>query len=461
MMNHLQGQPVIIGSGLSGMMISFMLSKAHMPHVMIGEPPNQLPRLGESLNLDGTLGLLEFFPEFSQYYYPKKYSVGYLGDYTFICTFARGRISRMARLFFALLGYQTPVELIQFDRLGFDEALYQRVSASPCCTQIRERVKGVTYDASTDKITQICFVNGDILRPSYVFDATNHGRLIGQEAHIPCQMIGDEQRVVYTHYHARNDDPDYCEEWEDSTNIIALTKDHDGLQGLVWCIPLGGYVSIGIQVKASEEQLSNEELLTIAEQAYARRGLHYRRRYPHPGTVMNLRHRFFLHERAYGGNWLLVGTAYCQIWWMSGSGVGMALSAAQIAVRMLQNPEKIGQLYQDHLQGLLQLHRIFDWFVYTDPSLLTVEKVAGKADELVSSNLRRVCKSTRLRRKKINIAFGWLFSRIVSVKGYCQAIKVELSRQTEDIFQRTRELKYLKTVPVRGITHERAEQAHR
>ncbi len=460
-MNHLQGLPVIIGSGLSGMMISFVLSRAHIPHIMIGEPPDQLPRLGESLNLDGTLGLLEFFPEFAQYYYPKKYSVGYLGEHTFVCTFARGSISRSARLFFALLGYQTPAELIQFDRLGFDAALYKRVSASSCCTQVRERVQSVAYDEATDKITQISFANGTTLTPSYVFDATNHGRLLGQAAHIPCQMIGEEQRVVYTHYHAHNDDPTYCEEWEDSTNIIALTKDRDGLQGLAWCIPLGGYVSIGIQVKANDDQHSNEELLMIAEEAYARRGLQYRRRYPLPTTPMSLRHRFFLHERAYGGNWLLVGTAYCQIWWMSGSGVGMALAAAQVAVRMLDNPRKIGRLYQDYLQGLLKLHRIFDWFVYTDPSQFTVEEVARHADQLVTSNLRRICKATRLRKNKISIVWGWLFSRLVSANGYCQAIKAELARQTQEIFQRTRELKTLRSTPIRGVTYEQAEQAHR
>lgn len=460
-MDYLQGQPVIIGSGFSGMMISYVLSQAHIPHVMIGEPPDQLPRLGESLNLDGTLGLLEFFPEFAQYYYPKKYSVGYLGEHTFICTFARGRVSKIARLFFKLLGYQTPVELIQFDRLGFDEALYKRVSSSSCCTQLRERVKSVAYDEATDKITQINFANGESIEPSYVFDATNHGRFLGQAAHIPCHMMGEEQRVVYTHYHAHNDDPTYDEEWEDSTNIIALTEEHDGLQGLVWCIPLGGYVSIGIQVKASDDQHSNEELLSIAEEAYARRGLYYRRRYPLPTTVRSLRHRFFLHERAYGGNWLLVGTAYCQIWWMSGAGIGMALAAAQVAVRMLDNPRKIGQLYQDYLQGLLKLHRIFDWFVYTDFSQLTVEDVAGQADQLVASNLRRICRSTRLRKSKTAMVWGWLFAHVLSVKGYCQAIKAELPKQTGDIFQRTREIKTLKAIPLRGGSYERAEQAHR
>jgi flavin-dependent dehydrogenase len=435
-MQYPQKQPVIIGSGLSGMMISEKLSQAHIHHCMIGDPPNQLPRLGESLNLDGTLGLLEMFPEFARYYYPKKYSVGYLGDHAFLCEFAQGRILT-SRLFFFLLGYKTPPWLIQFDRLGFDEALYQRVCASPYCRLIRERVQEVIYEDSSDTITTICFQNGSTLEPSYVFDATNHGRLLGQAAHIPCQMLSGEQRVVYTHYHADNDDATYCEEWEYSTNVIALSPEKDEAQAVAWCIPLGGYVSIGIQVKASDER-SDEELLTIAQQAYARRGLHYCRRYPHPAEVMSVRHRFFLHERAYGGNWLLVGTAYCQIWWMSGAGVGMALSAAQVAVRMLQHPRKVGQRYQEYLQGLLRLHGIFDWFVLSDPARVTVEDVARQADQLVTSNLRRISRSTRLRKSKGSMVFGWLFSRIVRVTGFCRAINTDLASQTETIFHSSR-----------------------
>lgn len=344
-------------------------------------------------------------------------------------------VSFLLIFFFSLLGYKTPKELIQFDRLGFDDALYKKVCSSSYCKRICERVKGIEYDSYTDSITKICFLNGDILEPSYVFDATNHGRLLGQAAHIACHMIGEEQRVVYTHYHAHNDDAKYSEEWEYSTNIIALTPENDTLQGIAWCIPLGGYVSIGVNLKASDDHLTDEEILTIAEEAYARRGLHYRRRYPHPTTVMSLKHRFFIHERAYGGNWLLAGTAYCQIWWMSGAGVGMALSAAQVAVRILQNPKKIGHLYQEYLQGLLHLHRIFDWFVFTDASRLTVEDLARQADQLVTANLRRISRSTRLRNNKIGIFFGFLFSRLVRVRGYCRAIKTELAKQTEEIFQ--------------------------
>jgi hypothetical protein len=105
---------------------------------------------------------------------------------------------------------------------------------------------------------------------------------------------------------------------------------------------------------------------------------------------------------------------------------------------MLQNPRKVGQRYQEYLQGLLRLHGIFDWFVLTDPAQVTVEDVARQADELVTSNLRRISRSTRLRKSKGSMVFGWLFARSVRVTGFCRAINIDLARQTETIFHNSR-----------------------
>ena len=44
-------RPVIVGSSLTGLLISKSLSNHHIEHVLIGGPrPLQVPRLGESLN---------------------------------------------------------------------------------------------------------------------------------------------------------------------------------------------------------------------------------------------------------------------------------------------------------------------------------------------------------------------------------------------------------------------------
>ena len=61
--------PVIIGSGLSGMAISDVLSQNSIAHIMLGAPPNDLPRLGESIDPAGTLELLRYYPQYDELYY--------------------------------------------------------------------------------------------------------------------------------------------------------------------------------------------------------------------------------------------------------------------------------------------------------------------------------------------------------------------------------------------------------
>ena len=55
--------PVVIGSGLTGLSISRSLSCASIDHVLIGRRPDSSPRLGESMNLEGTLLLHLEAPE--------------------------------------------------------------------------------------------------------------------------------------------------------------------------------------------------------------------------------------------------------------------------------------------------------------------------------------------------------------------------------------------------------------
>src|SRR3954469_472848 len=112
MMTRVAGRPIIIGSGLTGTAISCMLSRASVPHVLIGGPPNALPRLGESLNLEGSLDVLRLFPRHSAFLFPKKVVVGYVDDYVFSCDFEINK-TRGARAFFRLLGYEAPSEFLQ------------------------------------------------------------------------------------------------------------------------------------------------------------------------------------------------------------------------------------------------------------------------------------------------------------------------------------------------------------
>jgi cation diffusion facilitator CzcD-associated flavoprotein CzcO len=90
-MTSSERMPVIVGSGLTGMAISRTLSRASVPHVLVGGPPGDTPRLGESLNMEGTFGLQELFPEFSRFFYPKRVVTGYLAGHSLTCNFQLDR----------------------------------------------------------------------------------------------------------------------------------------------------------------------------------------------------------------------------------------------------------------------------------------------------------------------------------------------------------------------------------
>src|SRR5689334_25053275 len=115
--------PVIIGSGLTGLSISHYLSRAGIDHVMIGRPPEMSPRLGESLNLEGTLLLWETFPELSRFFFPKRDALGFFGDYEVVCDFEVSQRA-VSRAIFRSLGYAAVTEFLQVDRIGFDDALW-------------------------------------------------------------------------------------------------------------------------------------------------------------------------------------------------------------------------------------------------------------------------------------------------------------------------------------------------
>lgn len=423
--------PVIIGAGLSGLVTSLKLSQAEMPHVLIGAPPNSLPRLGESLNLEGSVSLLEMFPEFAPYYLTKKLSVGFLGDFTLTCDFCLSR-RKWARKFLRAMAYVPPDGFLHLERIGLDQALFDAATASKHCTALPEKVTAVDYDSASDRIQGVHLESGTFYEPQYVFDATNQGRFVGQAASVPCKPISSLHRVVYTHYRADVEGTRTIQPWEHATYVVRLYEGVDAIDGMAWCIPLGGYVSIGVSCDPDRCTMSDEELLGIVQDAYARRGLHYRDVFQLPTHVMTLKHRYFAHERAYGANWLLSGPAYCQVWWMSGSGVGTALASAHVAPDVLKSPLEVGRAYQDYLKELLGIHETFDWFARTDPKVFGVENLTNQSDLFIRTNIRRLAKATLLRPNRLAALLGGAFFKFNGaslVSGYCDVTRCKLESQ--------------------------------
>src|SRR4029077_17815818 len=82
----------------------------------------------------------------------------------------------------------------------------------------------------------------------------------------------------------------------------------------------------------------------------------------HRVELNGLRHTYFAYERASGANWLLAGPSFCQVWWMASAGVGTALTAAQLAPKLLHDPQRWGAEYDRFMQQLLSLQDTFDFF---------------------------------------------------------------------------------------------------
>jgi flavin-dependent dehydrogenase len=427
-----EGMPVVIGSGLTGLSISHCLSRASIDHLLIGRQPEKTLRLGESLNLDGTLLLWEMFPQLSRFFFPKHDAVGYFGDYEVTCEFDVG-VRSVSRAIFRSLGYAPATEFLQVDRVGFDVALWDLATASEHCKVLDASVADLEFDATTDRFTTVRLSDGTAVRPSYVFDATNHGQLLGRTAKVACRTLGAPQRVAYTHYHLAPDAPRDSESWELSTAVVRLLPESDGLDAIAWCIPLGDYISIGVSASATEDTLDDEALLERTALAFARCGIDYRRRYSRHVEVKSLRHSYFFYERGWGANWLLAGPSFCQVWWLAGAGVGTALTAAQLAPKLLEDPQRWGKAYDQYMKQLIPIQDTFDYFALSQRDEYEPEVLHRFSDRFVRTSLVRLAGLTSLRDSRLGTmtsgAVEWLFKRPSAIHEYCTVRRVDRAAQ--------------------------------
>jgi flavin-dependent dehydrogenase len=418
----------VIGSGLTGLSISHYLSRASIDHLVIGRRPDDSPRLGESLNLEGTLLLQEAFPQLSRFFFPKRDALGYFGDYEVVCDFEVSQRA-VSRAIFRSIGYAAAAQFLQVERIGFDAALWDLATSSAHCTVLDSTVADLDFDAATDRFTRIRLAGGTVVHPSFVFDATNHGRLLGQRANIGYRTLGVPQRVTYTHYHLAPDASRAAERWELSTAVVRLLPASDGVDAMVWCIPLGEYISIGVSASATETALDDETLQERAAAALARRGIDFRRRFSRRAELKALKHSYFAYERAGGANWLLAGPSFCQVWWLAGAGVGTALTAAQLAAKILEDPKRWGAEYDHYMKQLLPIQDTFDYFVHTPPEQYAPEALHLYSDRFVKTSLVRLAGSTRMRDGRLATlvapAIGWLFRRPAVLRDYCAVRRVD------------------------------------
>jgi flavin-dependent dehydrogenase len=435
--NNTAQDVVILGGGLTGMSISLRLERSGIPHTLVGGPPGHAPRLGESLNLEGTLHLDEFAGEYHDFFGPKTGATAYLGDHAVYCGFhVAGK--PINRIFYKLLGTHAPAEFHHIDRIALDNAMWERTESSRHARIVDAKVESIGYDKTTDLVTAIDLSTGDTLRPKVVFDATNHKRVVAQAAGVPVQTMDEPQRVVYTHYHPDRPIPEPRPAYDRATNLIRLFREIDGIDAVAWYIPIRTYLSIGVSMVEGSNELNDEAVLTCVEDAYAARGIRYRQRYPEPSQVMSLNHRYYAHERAAGNNYMLAGQTFAATWWMGGAGVGTSFAAARMAEDFVRDPVKTGRTYTAYLKDLLPIHGTFAWMANTPLADVSRDSMAQFSDNFIRTNVSRLASAAQKGKTRTQRVSGRILEVAVKRKlvlnNYCEVVTAPLADQTEQIF---------------------------
>ncbi len=379
-------KPVIIASSLTGLLISYSLSKKKIEHILVGgDEPGEQPKLGESMNeLSSADFWLWLEPEFRQFFHTKSHISLFHGDIASMIYI--GNPNRKLDELPLEYGDRPTIPkvlpaLIHVDRTGFDKALYHKVKESEYCTLIHCPQSNVIYDKSSDKITGIDLGEGRLIKePTFVFDATGAFGLIARAAGISKTPTTAPQHVIWTHRYRPSTRTHSCEPastrewWLSGTNLLHLNKDSDGVDGISWLIPLGDRLSIGLSVPAQHSTANKEELYKLLLDAYLRRGLDLVKSHPETIPLQELKHSYFQRDRGYGANWILAGGGYLQAWFPSSAGVGTSLAAAHLAPLLLQDPKKYGAIYESTLKDYLSFHSHLAKMI-ADPGYTTPEQL--------------------------------------------------------------------------------------
>ena len=377
-----QNVPVIIGGGIGGMLISRALCRKNIRHVLIGSSQlGDTPKLGESMTEACTIEFTQDFKGYEKYLFKKDMTPFFMGD--IVAGLRFDFFGTMASLF---LENDVPRTFIHVDRIGFDQALYDEVSVRPECHWIDSVVSDVDYDAAGDRITAVRLKTGETITPTYVWDCTNHIRLLGRKLAIPYQDFDAPRQVIFSHYYQK-DWQDQCHRadlpWMHATTLLRAHQSVDNIEGVSWFIPLGSYVSVGISMLPKDIGDRNpEEILTALTKAYQIRGLDYTKDFSRRKEVVSVPSQHFMYERFYGSNWAMVGGCAASTWFTSGSQISMLACMASMADKIIDEPKVYGEHYSRHVRGFARTQTVYDTLLGSDIGPLDAMKfLSGIVDQ--------------------------------------------------------------------------------
>jgi flavin-dependent dehydrogenase len=402
-------RPVVLGTGLTGVAISRALAAAGITHVLVGQRPTDAPRLGESLNAEGSLEIARQFPDQARFFFAKHRLALFFNGHA--VAFDSLRIAA-GRGWYPLFGYPSSVPLLHIDRVGFDNAAFAAAIGDDHCVFAEDRAAGLDYRPGADRTDGVQLASGARIASSYVFDATNHTRFVARKLGVARNVIGAPRRVVFAHYSRAENTGSVSLPWATTTALLRLDRRTDPIEGLAWCIPLGGYVSLGVSVDPETVAANPSLLLDWLEQAYSIRGIDVRGAFPTRGAALDLRYEHYTHARCYGRNWLLAGPSCCQIWFPSGAGVATGLIAARLAPDILRAPADVAAVYQVYMDRVAVSHSALDWTVEEDPWSVALDELQRRSQAMIAGNVTRLGRYLTLHGAPAELTFGEAPSRL-------------------------------------------------
>lgn len=387
-------QTVIMGTELTGLLTSIALSKAGLPHTLIGSPTTEdLFHHGEMLSMVGTVAFLQTFPELMEYAYDHKMCNLYVNNYSVNIDFSHVLLTPF-RAFMHTFGNAPLKALLAIDRRSVGQAVYEKAIHSPYCTHLDKSISTIDYEPNTDRIKQLTLQDGTELPISHLFDATGHQCAVAKKVGLNRQTLDEPYYFIHAYYDSGRDDGRMRlpqAHWHEIRTGIRLYREEHGLNAFVVPLCQGNRLSLRISIAVREldeamargVETSEEALLTFIEQALSRHTIAYRNYYPYLRWHSGGTYEHYVYERAFGRNWLLTGNAYCNSLGTTAISLDTSFDVLHVGGSFTKHPERIGKLYQKHNDYYLKIQETWRWLMTHKRSTFTVAEAHRNMNQYV------------------------------------------------------------------------------
>ena len=137
-------------------------------------------------------------------------------------------------------------------------------------------------------------------------------------------------------------------------------------------------------------------MLGIAQMALNECGIHYQDYFPVLIQQGSDEREQYVHARAYGGNWLLTGSAYANTLVTIGTCVDTSFAAHHAATNFLKASRDIGKLYQGYMDYYLIMQEVWHWVTTHKPAESTESRVRQYAARYTWANHAQYFQSLKL-----------------------------------------------------------------